>query len=191
VEEPPPRPLWQAATSSSPASRRAAIDSDVGSGINWKKVLIVGGGTLLIVGVAFWIVNAFFLKPSIYPTEGVVLYQGKPAVGALVTFHPEKPEPGKALPVGVVMQDGTFKLTTRKPGDGCPPGKYLVTVTRGNAEDAHLDPGMGRGSRGWSPPAKKKGKAGPLPAKYAKPETSGLNAEVKSRKGNRVEFKLD
>jgi hypothetical protein len=64
-----------------------------------------------------------------YPVSGRVEFDdGQPATdmaGCTLTFT--SAQLGKSA-VGDVLPDGTFRLTTLKPGDGAFPGKYKVTV---------------------------------------------------------------
>lgn len=65
---------------------------------------------------------------SLNPVSGKVLANGKPAVGAIVAFHPEGTATVNTITsTGTVGADGTFTLAT---GDekGANPGKYVVTV---------------------------------------------------------------
>ena len=78
--------------------------------------------------------------PKLYPVHGQVLYEGKPASGAVVFFHPQGASVPKAdnsagehvgpsnMPIGKVGPDGSFELTTGKSGRGAPPGLYAVTI---------------------------------------------------------------
>ncbi len=68
--------------------------------------------------------------PGFYPVHGTVLYQGKPAAGAVVYFHRVgSDDPSTAAsPVGIVEEDGSFSLSCDGVGSGCPPGKYAVLV---------------------------------------------------------------
>jgi hypothetical protein len=63
---------------------------------------------------------------KLYPVAGRLLVNGLPAANAMVAFHPA--DGGATCPVGLTGKDGTFRLTTRKPGDGAPAGEYAVTV---------------------------------------------------------------
>jgi hypothetical protein len=66
-------------------------------------------------------------KTKPVPVEGVVLLDGKPLKGALVTFVPED---GRGrVAAGLSDDDGKFELTTSTSGDGALPGNYKVTVT--------------------------------------------------------------
>jgi hypothetical protein len=69
--------------------------------------------------------------PSTVPVSGVVKYKGKPVQGIRVTLHPQtetaKPE---FTPSGQTGPDGKFTLSTGAPGNGAPPGSYLVTFEK-------------------------------------------------------------
>ncbi len=101
----------------------------------------------------------------VYPVTGSVFYEGKPAVGAVVTFHPADKDDKTLLPNGTVQDDGTFELTTYEMGDGIPEGEYNVVIY-------------------WEKKAPKKGgdddeaPAQLLPRRYLKPETSGLTVQI-------------
>ena len=100
----------------------------------------------------------------LHPVRGQVHFKGRPVEGAMVVLHPlvEPPE-GVPKPIAISDQTGSFKLTTHKPGDGAPAGEYAVTVEQReklNGREKH-------GGRNL------------LPARFSKPETSGLRCQVK------------
>jgi hypothetical protein len=67
-----------------------------------------------------------------HPVEGKVFFQGQPAAGALVFFHPtgaHDPKDEYFEPAGVVEADGRFRLMTYETEEGAPAGEYTVTVT--------------------------------------------------------------
>jgi hypothetical protein len=65
---------------------------------------------------------------SLYPVEGTVTFQDRPAVGALVVFFPEADSSVNAVvPSGTVGDDGRFTLNTNG-APGAPAGKYKVVV---------------------------------------------------------------
>ena len=68
-------------------------------------------------------------KP-VYPVKGrVVDSHDKPAVGAMLVFHPVSPSDNDvAKPVAQVDESGSFSLTTYVAGDGAPEGEYAVTI---------------------------------------------------------------
>jgi hypothetical protein len=99
---------------------------------------------------------------------GEVTLDGTPLKEGLITFHPADPGP---TAYGQVKA-GEFNLSTGQKAS-VPPGKYKVTVS------ASTIPEMG---------TKQEAKL-LTPAKYAKPDTSGLEAEVKSG-SNRFKFEM-
>jgi hypothetical protein len=106
-----------------------------------------------------------------YPVKGQVYYQGNPATGATVFFHPKNnPDDPWLKPSGIVDEKGFFTLTSYRAGDGVPAGPYAVTII-------------------WLP----KGYKGPiedanqLPERYSKMETSGVTVEVKGQAENNLE----
>ncbi len=99
----------------------------------------------------------------VYPVHGRVLYRGKPLPGAFVIFHSLEEE-SHPRPLGYAEADGSFTLTTYQNGDGAPAGDYAVTVE-------------------WRKPPLKDNDPPPhnlLPARYARPNTSGLHRRVES-----------
>jgi hypothetical protein len=94
--------------------------------------------------------------------KGFVYFAGTPAAGATVSFYLKNPQPGGLSHAADALTeaDGSFTLSTYVAGDGAPAGQYVVTVTR--------ETEYGKPDRNS------------LPAKYAKPTTSGLTAQVKS-----------
>jgi hypothetical protein len=104
------------------------------------------------------------------PVRGkVTLPDGKPAAGSQVVFESEQ-EAKKISARGDVQGDGTFELSTFKPGDGVPPGKYKVQVNPPpmlNAEGPSISP---------------------FNAKYSNFNTSGLEFEVK--RGGQNDFPI-
>jgi len=114
-------------------------------------------------------------KVAPIPVTGQVFLDGKPAVNAIVTFHPVG-APGDAIhPSGHVDEQGTFHLTTRVNGDGAPVGDYQVTVVAFSPID---EPGQPRQV------------VNALPDKYSKIETSNLAATVNPGSNTLEPFKL-
>ncbi|MDZ7619607.1 MAG: hypothetical protein U1E05_21620 [Patescibacteria group bacterium] len=91
--------------------------------------------------------------------KGSVSYQQQPLGHGRVVFHPEAGRPA----FGEIGPDGTFTLTTRDPRDGALVGNHRVTVHCDQASDP-TDAFSDRDSL--------------VPARYQKPETSGLTAQV-------------
>jgi hypothetical protein len=99
-------------------------------------------------------------KPT-FAVTGKVVDHGKPVPHATVVFHPaDDAGPDAVKPRGTTTADGTFTLTTYDGNDGAPAGEYRVTVEQ------------------WLAGRPDEGPSSRLPAKYAKPESSGLTATV-------------
>ena len=60
-----------------------------------------------------------------FPVKGKVTYRGKPLTQGSVTFEPDGA--GKEAN-GPIQPDGTFILTTYKPGDGAVAGLHRVAI---------------------------------------------------------------
>jgi hypothetical protein len=103
---------------------------------------------------------------GVYPVHGRVLYNGKPVANAQVTFHPVGDVKRDTIrPVGKVDEQGNFKLTSFKNGDGAAPGEYQVTVVWLLAKP-------------FRPGSDETVSANYLPDMYANVETSRLTATV-------------
>jgi hypothetical protein len=107
-------------------------------------------------------------KAELYPADGKVLVDGKPAHRAIVWLHPVEPSEAPR-PHGTVDRDGTFRLSTYNANDGAPAGSYRVTVF-------------------WHAPGKFGDEDGEslLPARYMNPATSGLPVLVISEGSNEL-----
>ena len=68
-------------------------------------------------------------RVPVYPVSGSVQHGGRPAEGAIVSFHPlDASAPSPLQPSGKVDAAGNFQLTSYESGDGAPAGKYAVTI---------------------------------------------------------------
>jgi hypothetical protein len=64
---------------------------------------------------------------TVYPVHGEVFFNGKPAAGAAVHFHPLEGE--ESTPAfAIVNEDGSFEMSTFGTNDGAEPGNYAVTI---------------------------------------------------------------
>ena len=95
------------------------------------------------------------------PVHGkVTLPDGSPVPGCTVIF--EGQAGGKAISArGEVGPDGSFTMSTNRPGDGVPPGNYRVSVAPP------------------PPPSLDSPSPAPYNEKFTRLETSGLTFEVK------------
>src|SRR5581483_5964374 len=98
-----------------------------------------------------------------YPVRGTVTYDdGTPVTKGLVVF--ERTAGGPPVTArGQIQPDGHYELSTDKPGDGVPPGKYRVLLNPLDLSDVPDEQ-----------------KVMPFDLKFLKFETSGLEYEVKS-----------
>ena len=118
-------------------------------------------------------------RRPVFPVSGKVMYQGKPTVDALITFHPQNdPDPTSRPLMTRVASDGSYKLYTYEMDDGAPAGEYIVTLTWIKESDNQNAP------KEDLRPAKNL-----LPERYADAKTSPLKAEV-SKQPNKCDFVL-
>jgi hypothetical protein len=120
--------------------------------------------------------------PQMAPVSGVVLLSGQPVEGAAVLFTPES---GGRPADGVTDKEGKFTLQTFAPGDGALIGKYNVAIIgmRMTGVQATAD-----GLSGEVTESKTR-EVWFVPKKYATPDTSGLEVEVK-RQMDPLKFEL-
>jgi hypothetical protein len=104
-------------------------------------------------------------QPARYPVSGKVLFKGKPTPYAIVCLIPADASEDAEPAAGVVEEDGTFKVLSRKHYEGAEPGEYKVTIS-------------------WQIPRNPKSTEDPnygpelLPKKYQDIQTSGLTASI-------------
>ncbi|QDT80365.1 hypothetical protein Mal35_38360 [Gimesia maris] len=71
----------------------------------------------------------------VFPTSGVVLYDGKPmAGGGAISFVPLTPQKGKAAG-GTINEDGSFVMSTYGEGDGSAAGEFRVTIYQSTSQE--------------------------------------------------------
>jgi hypothetical protein len=118
-----------------------------------------------------------------YPVDGKVIYtDGKPATdlaGATVVFESAEARVNAA---GEVDGSGAFKLTTRRPNDGAPPGKYRVLIAPPEEQGVTDDSSGKKDGR----PRKKR----VLDPRYSAFQTSGLDTAVEAR-ANQVTLTIE
>ncbi len=64
---------------------------------------------------------------KVYPVRGEVYFNGEPAAGATIHFHPVDKKAGPPA-YATVNEDGAYSLTTFKSDDGAAAGDYVVTI---------------------------------------------------------------
>ena len=121
--------------------------------------------------------------------RGAVTAGGKPVPQGVIRFHPQA---GGRPATGTLASDGTYTLTTVKPGDGALLGAHRVTIEAKRLEEGEVPRSFdeeakmvkeGRSSKG-------KGKLVWLvPQRYTRIESSDLTAQVESGE-NRIDFAL-
>jgi hypothetical protein len=113
-------------------------------------------------------------RVPVQPVSGQITFDGKPAKGARVVFHPKSASEPFPSPSAYADAQGNFAISTYSTGDGAPQGEYTVTVQ-------------------WQPPVIKDGdyQAGPdlVPAKFRSAKTSTLTARV-AEGANSVPLKI-
>jgi hypothetical protein len=111
--------------------------------------------------------------PTYVPVTGTVKYSdGTVPTGdiASITFQPASPSPDTKAASGSISPDGSFALTSVKPGDGAKPGEYVVTVyvTRGYPAGEML-----------------------VADRFTKTDATPLKANVKESGGNNFNFVVE
>lgn len=117
----------------------------------------------------------------LFPAAGVVTWSGEPLGGAILHFHllteltgpDDEPVP---VPGANSQEDGSFAVSTYRPGDGLPEGDYLVTVscedrnaTRAKTDDDYPEL---------------------LPARYQDPAAAGLSISIAAGANELPAFEL-
>ncbi len=111
--------------------------------------------------------------PQTHPVSGTITYQGQPVTAGTIVFYPEQ---GRSA-TSSIEADGSYRLTTFRPGDGALPGRHTVTITAiaeassGPASmEEEMEHGMlGRGEEDvrWL-----------VPKQYSRRDSTPLTAEV-------------
>jgi hypothetical protein len=128
--------------------------------------------------------------PNLARVTGKVTYNGKPVTGGKIMFYPES---GR-MALGEIGSDGTYTLTTFKPGDGALVGSHRIAI-----ESTKVGPGNMETPKTFEeemkgvPPGGKILVAGKVewlvPEKYSRVETSGLTRTVE-RGENKIDLDL-
>jgi hypothetical protein len=92
-------------------------------------------GVMLAISLAFGASGCGPKRPRVYPVSGELFWQGMPAAGAVVFFHPVDAPPATnetpaigPKPMGRVKSDGSFTVSTYGKYDGAPAGRYYITL---------------------------------------------------------------
>ena len=87
-------------------------------------------------------------QANILPVSGKVTYKGKPVPKGTITFHSD----GGRMATGEIQEDGSYSLTTARPGDGAVAGHHRVSIVANegdptlNAELAGVRPAQEPGA---------------------------------------------
>ena len=142
---------------------------------SWTRLAALSGLTLLVLGCSG------DGRPPALKAGGKVVYQGKPANGALVVFHPQgKDRENGPKPVATTADDGSFQLTTYNENDGAPAGDYLATIVWNQSGSKTPTFSISEGGSGG---------ADKLGGKYGNPKGSTLKFAVTSQGPN--DFAID
>jgi hypothetical protein len=83
---------------------------------------------LALAGLVMLLPSCGKRRKPVYSVHGKILdNQDKPAVGAMIVFHPVD-DSDLDKPLGYVQEDGSFSLTTYEKDDGAPEGEYVATI---------------------------------------------------------------
>ncbi len=117
--------------------------------------------------------------PKVAKTRGKVIYKNTPLKFGSVVFQHES---GR-MSSGKIETDGSFEMTTTKPGDGAIVGKNRIRVTCTTAQDPNAKKQL---KEGQELPAGKS----LIPEIYADLQQTPLNEEVKDIELNTFTFEL-
>lgn len=129
-------------------------------------------GICCVLGCLLLLTGCSDKHPATYPVTGEVYHNRQPVADASVVFTSAGP-----LAKGTTDAAGKFTLRTFADGDGAIAGTHRVTITKNVAQPAAAD----------NPYPMTKNM---LPAKYARPDTSALTADVKDTGENSFRFDL-
>jgi hypothetical protein len=123
---------------------------------------------------------------EVYPVKGRITYNGKPMVGGgAISIIPQGSSPSMDSG-GEIGTDGSYELTTYKPGDGAVAGEYRVVITQTVfQEPKNVEDGAGAAPEAIAavPVADR------VPAIYSDFSASPLKAQVKEE-SNELNFEL-
>ena len=113
--------------------------------------------------------------PKIYPATGTVTWKGEPLADATVSFVPSVGAPSD----GKTDAQGKFTIMTNgKPGARAGACKVTVSKFAGAAPSMPAAPKPEDMMKRYEQKKKGEVEKGEIPAKFGRPDTSGLSAEV-------------
>ena len=150
----------------------------------WLVSRVRGIGCLLALSLS--VLAGCGEKTGTLPISGKVSYQGKPVVGARVSFVSKA---GTRPADGVTDSEGRYQLGTFMAGDGALPGDYGVVVSSAGPDATKPPSTEIQGADAYAVPTAESRKS-TLPAKYLTPEKSGLKAVVEASGPKSFDFDL-
>ncbi len=127
-------------------------------------------------------------RMQVYPVSGVIKFNGQPMKGGgSIAFLPMESKPGK-MPGGMILEDGTYKLTTYEGNDGALPGEYRVAITQITVEEPEsVIDGSGQRSKA---PTRVVDQKDWIPTINADMVRSPLTAKVEAKENNQIDFDI-
>ncbi|QDT28572.1 hypothetical protein [Gimesia panareensis] len=131
-------------------------------------------------------------RVTVYPTKGVVLFEGKPMVGGgAISFVPLSALKGKAAG-GTIKEDGTFVMSTYEEGDGSIAGEFRVTVHQITMKEPETNPDAdGKKEPASTEPTQVVEKSAQIPHIYADPGKSPLTIKIEPDGPNNESLSLE
>jgi hypothetical protein len=122
----------------------------------------------------------------VYPVQGKVMFEGKPMLGGgAISLIPLDKREGKAAG-GEIAEDGTFKLTTYRPGDGSMVGEFRVVISQSVEKEPEATPdGQKAPKAAASVPMNAR-----IPIVYADSANSPLKIKVEAKSMNEINLDL-
>lgn len=134
-----------------------------------RLVIVVALGALSLAGCGG------SKLPKIYPATGTVTYKGEPLANATVSFVPSVGAPSD----GKTDAQGKFTIMTNGlPGARAGACKVTISKFAGAAPSMPSAPKPEDMMKMYEKKKKGEVEKGEIPAKYGRPDTSGLSAEV-------------
>jgi hypothetical protein len=138
----------------------------------------------ILAGVGMFLSGVAGCGQPAYQVKGKVMFDGKPMVGGgSITFIPI----GKQrMAGGEIAPDGSYSLSSVKPGDGAMVGDYKVAITQVTNKEPEPTPD------GQKPKAASPGlpPADRIPSIYADHVQTPLTAKVEAKSSHEINFDL-
>lgn len=114
---------------------------------------------------------------TVYPVKGKITFNGKPMVGSgAISLIPTDNQSG-AVAGGEIKEDGTYELTTYKPGDGSMPGNFRVLIHQEVFQEGQNTEDGAAPAAGVPPPVPE---ADRIPEIYSHPMNSPLTMKIEA-----------